>query len=84
MCYEMVKINELNEMLSEQKISLRTFFFYNHGNHFKNISEGINDLQEEKRLVDKMSAIESRHDQIKRKLNQGDTEIKVSILPILP
>lgn len=27
MCYEMVKINELNEMLSEQKISLRTFFF---------------------------------------------------------
>ena len=26
MCYEMVKINELNEMLSEQKISLRTLF----------------------------------------------------------
>ena len=57
--YQISRNNNLNEKLMEQK-ELFKAFIHNHGNHFRNLTEIISDLQEEKRLSDKIEVIESR------------------------
>ena len=66
--YQMAKIAEFNEMLEDQKSFLKTVI-NNHGNHFKNITEGISDLQDVKRLESRLEENEQTMDQILNKIN---------------